>query len=214
MQPIKNRGKLAMAETKPLILASGSRFRRDMLQRAGLNFSVVPARVDEAAIKNAMIEDDPDLEAAVLAQHLADAKALSVSETHTDAIVIGSDQVLVCGGEIFSKPPSVVAARQQLVSLRGLTHALPTAATVAIGGKIVWRHMDEPQMTMRPFSDAFLEAYIATEGDSLCETVGGYKFEGRGVQLFETMEGDMFSVVGLPLVPLLAELRRLGVLAT
>jgi septum formation protein len=201
-----------MAEPIDLILASGSRYRREMLERAGVKFRVVSSEVDEAQIKNAMLEDDPDLEAAVLADYLAREKALDVSRKHPEALIIGADQVLVCGGEIFSKPPTLAVARDQLIALRGLTHALPTAVVLAQGGKILWNHIDEPQMSMRSFTAAFLDAYIAAEGKVLCDTVGAYQFEGRGAQLFEMMEGDMSSVVGLPLLPLLAELRRRGVL--
>jgi septum formation protein len=195
-----------------LILASGSRYRRDMLEKAGVKVRVIPSDVDEARIKNTMLEDDPDFEAGMLAQHLAAEKALDVSRKHPQALIIGADQVLVCGGEIFSKPPTAAVARAQLLALRGLTHALPTAIALAQGGKIVWQHLDEPQMTMRMFTEEFLDAYIAAEANVLCDTVGAYQFEGRGAQLFESMEGDLFSVVGLPLLPLLAELRRRGVL--
>jgi septum formation protein len=212
MQPTRNNGRREMAEAVGLILASGSRFRRTMLERAGVKFSVVPADVDEGRIKNALLEDDPDIEASVVAARLACEKAVQVSRLHPHALVIGSDQVLVCGGEIFSKPPDLAAARLQLIHLRGFTHALPTAVALAQGGEIVWSHIDEPQMTMRPFSEGFLDDYIAAEGQVLCDTVGAYQFEGRGAQLFEAMEGDMFSVIGLPLLPLLAELRRRGAL--
>jgi septum formation protein len=201
-----------MAEPIDLILASGSRFRREMLERAGVKFRVVSSEVDETRIKNALMEDDPDLEAAVLADHLAREKALDVSRKNPEALIIGADQVMVCGGEIFSKPPTLFAARDQLLALRGLTHALPTAVVLAQREKILWSHVDEPQMTMRTFTESFLDAYIAAEGKALCDTVGAYQFEGRGAQLFEAMEGDLFSVIGLPLLPLLAELRRLGVL--
>ena len=195
-----------------LILASGSRFRKAMLEKAGIKFRVVPADVDEDALKAAMLDDDPDIEAALVAENLAIAKAEQVSRAHPGALVIGADQVLVCGGEIFSKPPSIEAARVHLTALRGLTHALPTAVVLARGGEIIWRHVDEPQMAMRAFSDAFLETYLADEGLVLCETVGAYQFEGRGAQLFEAIEGDQFSIVGLPLLPLLDALRREGVI--
>ncbi len=210
MQLTRNNGKQEMVEPMHLILASGSRFRREMLERAGVKFSVVPAEVDEERIKISLLDDDPDIDAAQLAEHLAVEKAMQISQINPEALVIGADQVLVCGGEVFSKPPTVAAARAQLLALRGLTHALPTAVALAQGGKIVWRHVDEPQMTMRSFTEAFLDAYLAAEGTALCDTVGAYQFEGRGAQLFEAMEGDMFSVVGLPLLPLLAELRRRG----
>ena len=201
-----------MADGGDLILASGSRFRRAMLERVGIKFRVVPAAVDEDALKAAMLDDDPDLEAALVAEKLACAKAEQVSRAHPGALVIGADQVLVCGGEIFSKPPTIEAAREQLLALRGLTHALPTAVVLARAGEILWRHVDEPQMSMRAFSDAFLDAYLAAEGQILCETVGAYQFEGRGAQLFEAIEGDQFSIVGLPLLPLLGALRAQAVI--
>lgn len=202
-----------MADDVDLILASGSRFRKVMLERAGIKFRVMPADVDEDALRSAMLDDDPDIEAALVAEQLACAKAEHVSRVHPASLVIGADQVLVCGGEIFSKPPALDAARLQLKSLRGLTHALPTAVVLAKGGAVLWRHVEEPQMSMRGFSDAFLESYLAAEGEALCETVGSYQFEGRGAQLFEAVEGDQFSIVGLPLLPLLAVLRQYGALA-
>jgi septum formation protein len=203
-----------MADGVDLILASGSRFRRAMLERAGIKFRVAPADVDEEALKATMLDDDPDMDAALVAETLACAKAEHVSRIHPNALVIGADQVLVCGGEIFSKPPTIDAARAQLKALRGLTHALPTAVVLARSGEILWRHVDEPQMTMRAFSDAFLDAYVVAEGQVLCETVGAYQFEGRGAQLFEVIEGDQFSIVGLPLLPLLEALRTQGVITS
>lgn len=199
-----------MADT--LILASGSKFRRTMLERAGVNFRVVPADVDEGRIKDALLEGDPDIDAAAVAEHLAREKALSVARLYPDALVIGADQVLVCGGEILSKPPTMAAARAQLMSLRGLTHALPTAVVLAKGQNILWSYVDEPQLTMRAFSEAFLDSYLSSEAEIVCDTVGAYQIEGRGAQLFDTMDGNIFSVVGLPLLPLLAELRRRGML--
>lgn len=203
-----------MADGQELILASGSRFRKAMLEAIGIKFRVVAADVDEDALKAAMLDDDPDIEAALVAENLACAKAEHVSRAHPSALVIGADQVLVCGGEIFSKPPTLDAAREQLKVLRGLTHALPTAVVLARGGEVIWRHVDEPQMTMRVFSDGFLETYLAAEGLVLCETVGSYQFEGRGAQLFEAIEGNQFSIVGLPLLPLLGALRQFGVLVS
>ncbi len=203
-----------MAEPIDLVLASASRYRRDMLQRAGIIFRVVPSDVDEDRIKKALLDEDPDLDATVLAEHLAREKALDVSRRCLGSVVIGADQVLVCGGEIFSKPPHVEAARVQLLALRGLTHALPTAVIVARDGEILWSHVAEPQLSMRNFSDQFLDSYLLHEAAAVCSTVGAYQFEGRGAQLFDAMEGDMFSVVGLPLLPLLDALRRIGAIAT
>jgi septum formation protein len=211
MRLIKISGRLAMA--KELILASGSRFRKKMLEDAGVIIRVVPADVDETAVKFAMTEDNPEIDAADVAEVLARAKAEQVSVLNPDALVIGADQILVCDGEIYSKPPTRDAARQQLLALRGRSHTLATAVVLAVGGDTVWSLVDEPRLTMRNFSHSFLEAYLTAEGDAVCETVGGYALEGRGGQLFESLEGNYFSIIGLPLLPLLAELRQRGVLA-
>lgn len=202
-----------MVDHSDVILASASRFRRQMLEGAGVTIRVVPADIDEDVIKATLVDDNPDIEAAEVAANLARAKAIAVSKLHPNALVIGSDQVLVCGGELFSKPASPAAARTQLLALRGLDHALPTAVVLAENGSVVWSHIDEPQLTMRPFSDAFLDQYIATAGPFVTETVGGYAVEGLGAQLFDQIEGSYFSIIGLPLLPLLAELRRRGNLA-
>jgi septum formation protein len=200
-------------ETKrEIILASGSRFRRQMLEAAGVKIRVVPADIDEDVIKTALTDDNPDIDAADVAEVLARAKAEHVSKAHPGALVIGADQVLVCGGEIFSKPPTIPAARVQLLALRGLVHALPTAVVLAEQGQTVWTHVDEPQLTMRAFSHAFLESYLEAVGDGVTETVGGYALEGLGGQLFESIDGNYFSIIGLPLLPLLSELRQRGLL--
>jgi septum formation protein len=200
------------AKRRDVILASGSRFRRQMLEAAGLTFRVVSSTVDETAIKATLTDNNPDIDAADVAEVLARAKAEQVSAQFPDALVIGADQVLVAGGELFSKPPSIAAARQQLLALRGLTHALPTAVVLAERGETVWSHVDEPHMVMRSFSHAFLDAYLTAEGDAVTETVGGYQLEGRGAQLFEAIDGNYFTIIGLPLLPLLAELRARAVL--
>jgi septum formation protein len=197
---------------RKIILASGSRFRRQMLEAAGVVIRVQPADVDEISIRADLTDENPDIDAADVAEILARAKAIQVSKLQPEALVIGSDQVLVCGGEIFGKPGSVAEARLQLQALRGLTHALPTAVVLAQNGKVVWTHIDEPQLTMRSFSDAFLDAYLLAEGPAVMETVGGYALEGRGAQLFEMIDGSYFSIIGLQLLPLLAELRLRGYL--
>jgi septum formation protein len=210
--PMKRTGKPEMAEPVKIILASGSRFRRQMLEQAGLKIHVVAADIDETKIKNTLLEDNPDMDACEVAEFLARAKALKVSATHPRDIIIGADQVLVCGGEIFSKPASVAAARTQLLALRGLSHALPTAVVLAQAGQVIWAHVDEPELTMRSFSESFLDAYLSAEQGAVTETVGGYAVEGRGSQLFEAIEGDYFSIIGLPLLPLLSALRSRGLL--
>jgi septum formation protein len=197
----------------PLILASGSRFRKKMLEDAGVTLRVVPADVDENSIKVAMMEDNPEIDPADVAEVLARAKAEQVSSLFPEALVIGADQILVCDGEIYSKPPTSAAAREQLLKLRGRVHTLATAVVLASRGETVWSLVDEPRLTMRKYSYGFLDLYLAAEGDAVCETVGGYALEGRGGQLFESIEGNYFSIIGLPLLPLLAELRQRGALA-
>lgn len=195
--------------TAKLMLASGSRFRRQMLENAGVSFSVAPADVDEVAARAKM----SDMAPGAVALQLAGLKALEVSRRFPDALVIGADQVLALEGRIFGKPIDRAAARAQLLQLRGRTHTLPTAVVLAQAGRAVWDHLGVAQLEMRPFGDGFLDAYLAAAGEVVTETVGGYALEGLGAQLFERIEGDYFTVIGLPLIPLLAELRRRGVLA-
>ena len=195
-----------------LILASGSKFRRQMLEAAGLKFRAVQATVDEPATRAAMTRGNPAIEPGDVALRLAGLKAVEVSERLTDAVVIGADQVLACDGKIFGKPGGSHAARAQLLALRGRAHTLPTAVVLARGGRVVWEYLGVAKLEMRAFSDAFLSAYLAAAGGMVTETVGGYALEGLGSQLFERVEGDYFTIIGLPLMPLLAELRRQGVL--
>jgi septum formation protein len=198
--------------TLALILASGSRFRKRMLENAGLVFEVIPASVDEPRVRQAMTEAKLDISPGEIALKLAALKALDVSAKHPAALVIGSDQVLAFDGEIFGKPSDLAAARRQLGSLAGRQHRLPTGVVLAQNGKVIWEHLGVATLTMRPLSEAFLDAYLSAEGHVLTETVGGYQLEGRGAQLFERIEGDYFTIIGLPLLPLLGELRRRGVL--
>ena len=199
----------------PLILGSGSPYRRKMLEAAGLAFRVVVADVDEAALKRGMVggERKPSSPGSV-AEALARAKAAAVSIAHPDALVIGADQVLALEEELFDKPSDLAAARQQLERLRGRTHRLVSAVALAERGKVVWTHVDQAIMAMRAFSPKFLESYIAQAGDELCRIVGAYEIEGPGIQLFECVEGDHFTIIGLPLLPLLAELRARGAIET
>ena len=180
-----------------------------MLENAGVSFSVAPADVDEVAARAKM----SDMAPGAVALQLAGLKALEVSRRFPDALVIGADQVLALEGRIFGKPIDRAAARAQLLQLRGRTHTLPTAVVLAQAGRAVWDHLGVAQLEMRPFGDGFLDAYLAAAGEVVTETVGGYALEGLGAQLFERIEGDYFTVIGLPLIPLLAELRRRGVLA-
>jgi septum formation protein len=188
-----------------LILASGSAARRQMLSAAGLTFEVATPRVDEEAVKASLRADG--LAPRDQAGALAEIKALSVSRSGS-AFVVGADQMLALGGEVFDKPKNAEEARRQLQHLRGQTHALITAAVVACDGAVIWRHIDTPKLRMRAFSDGFLDEYLAQAGDAVLHSVGAYQLEGLGAQLFERVEGDYFSVLGLPLLPLLSFLRE------
>lgn len=197
-----------------LILASASAARREMLARAGIVFDVSPAKVDERAIRATLEADGNLLEPDDVAEVLARAKAEAVSREHPDAIVIGSDQVLALDGEIYEKPPTGEAARQQLLALRGRRHELHAAVALAEGGETQWSATDVAVLAVRRFSMTFLEEYLARLGPEVCETVGAYKLEGLGAQLFEAIDGDYFTILGMPLLPLLEELRQRKVIRT
>jgi septum formation protein len=172
-------------------------------------FEVRAALVDEDMVREAMLEDGA--EARAIADALAELKALRVSASHPDALVLGADQILMCERTLFRKAETMDAAREQLRRLRGCRHQLVTAAVLAKGGAPIWRHVDISTLWMRDFSDGFLESYLGAEGDALLGSIGCYRLEAMGAQLFERIEGDYFSILGLPLVPLLAALRQQGV---
>ena len=195
-----------------LVLASQAAVRAAMLRAAGLSFSVQPARVDEGAVKDAMRAEDP--EGRETARALAALKARRVSAGAPGAFVIGADQLLVCGDEWFDKPVDVADARGQLKRLRGRRHTLVTAVSVVRDEAEIWGEVVCPQLTMRPFSDAFLERYLERAGDGILACVGGYEAEGLGAQLLAEIKGDWFAVLGLPLMPLLAFLREHGLVET
>jgi len=195
-----------------LILASASAVRAQLLERAGITFQISPARIDEDTVKNALLAEG--VRPRGIADALAELKALRVSSSRPDALILGADQVLDLEGELLSKGEAISTSRAQLVRLRGRTHRLLSAAALARNGAIIWRHVDEARLVMRDFSDAFLESYLAEEGEAVLTSVGGYRLEGLGVQLFECIDGDYFSILGLPLVPLLAALRDQKVLQT
>jgi septum formation protein len=188
-----------------LTLASGSAARRRLLEAAGVTFEVEVPRVDEEAAKASLRAEGVKPRDQALA--LSELKALSVSHGR-DGLVIGADQMLALEGEVFDKPKTAAEGREHLMRLRGHTHELITAVVIARGGAIVWRHVDTPRLTMRVFSDVFLDAYLSRAGDKVLTSVGAYQLEGLGAQLFERVEGDYFSVLGLPLLPLLAFLRE------
>lgn len=191
-----------------LILASKSDARRAMLAGAGVAFEVRVADVDEDALK---ATHDP-ADAAGLAVELARAKALAVSRHDGEAWVLGADQTLAFAGGLVSKARSMAEARSRLAAMRGQVHQLHSGAALARNGQVAWSGVDTVEMRVRDFSDDFLDAYLAAEGDALLACVGSYRLEGLGAQLFEAVEGDYFTVLGLPLWPVLAELRRAGVL--
>ncbi len=194
-----------------LILASASSARAAMLRAAGVEFSADPAAVDEAAIKREHRAAGRD--ALVCAMALAEAKARVVAARHPLALVIGADQILVADDEWFDKPDDFEAAAAQLRRLRGHSHSLVTAACVFRDDMRLWHAISMPKLRMRNFGEAFLSGYIAAEGDAVLGSVGAYRIEGRGVQLFAHVEGDHFSILGLPLLELLEFLRERGILA-
>lgn len=187
-----------------IILASTSKIRSTILINAGLSIRCQPPNLDEPAAKNKLGEISPKN----LAMALAELKALSIS--NTNALVLGMDQILSCNQTVFNKPRSITEARAQLIALRGKTHTLYSAIACAQNGKIIWSICDDAHLTMRDFSDLFLQCYINACGDDILSAVGCYQVERQGMQLFEKIEGDYFTILGLPLLPLLAFLRGHG----
>jgi septum formation protein len=190
-----------------LVLASASAARRELLAGAGLSFEVAPAAIDEAAVKAAFKAESGTAYQAAVA--LANSKAAAVA--NPDALVIGADQILVCGSTWVDKPATVAVAREQLSFLRGKAHTLVTAVVCRRGGQRVWQHVSTPRLTMRPFSGAFLDAYVQAEGEALLACVGAYRLEGSGVHLFDAIEGEYSAILGLPMLPLLGFLRQSGI---
>lgn len=198
--------------TQPLVLASGSQIRQTLLRNAGVSFQVQIARADEAALRESMLaEDFPPRD---IADALAEMKARKVSAKAPGALVLGCDQILAHRGRVFAKPASPEEARDQLKTLRGDTHELLSAAVIYENGDPVWRHLGVVRLTMRPFTDAYLEAYLSRNWDSVRHSVGGYKLEEEGVRLFSRIQGDYFCVLGLPLLEVLAYLGLRGVIET
>lgn len=196
-----------------IILASTSRARREMLAAAGVAFTVEAADVDEPAIRRKLLAAAVPARPQQIAEALARAKAEDVSRRHKGALVIGGDQVLALGAELLTKAKDERAARATLGKLKGKTHELHSAVALAANGKVVWAHTSTARLKMRDFSDAFLDEYLLRAGDRIGQSVGAYELEGLGVQLFDDIEGDYFTVLGLPLLPLLAELRTRGMIA-
>jgi septum formation protein len=192
-----------------LILASASSARRTILDNAGLNYHAEAAQVDERQIEQEVPEAERTPSS--VAMHLAIAKARAVSMRHPLSIVIGCDQTMSMGSEVFHKAADVSGAQQTLQALCGKTHHLNSAVCLVRGGEVLWNHLSVAAMRMRHFSDEFLQVYLERNGSKVLSSVGCYQLEGEGIQLFEAIEGDYFSILGLPLLPLLEELRKLGV---
>ncbi len=194
--------------SRPLILASASRTRRSLLERAGVETIVEPAFLDEAAMVKSLRAEG--FVPRAIAEKLAEAKAHKVASRHGDALVLGCDQVLDFAGEVLEKVSSITQARARLLLLRGQEHRLWTAAVLFDGGVPVWREVAQARLRMRNFSDSCLEAYLDKAQDVLFETAGCYAVEGLGLRLFEMIEGDFFGILGLPLLPLLRFLTDRG----
>ena len=192
--------------TETIILASGSPFRKAMLINAGLDIEAVPADVDERALEAPLQGVSPEDVAAILAE----AKATEVSERKPGALVLGCDQTLSLGDEVFHKPTDMEGARRHLLALSGKTHQLNSAVVLMRDGKVLWRHVGIASLTMRKLDPAFIGRHLARVGVKALSSVGAYQIEGEGIQLFEKIEGDYFTIVGLPLLPVLKELRALG----
>jgi septum formation protein len=183
-----------------------------MLKAAGVEFVVEAADLDERALTRDLLSQGH--QAPAVARALAEQKALVVSGRYPGDLVLGGDSVLAVGDQLISKSPDLASLLAELRLLSGKTHHLISAAALARNGKVTWHHVEEARMTMRQLSEAFLEDYLAREGDVLLGSVGGYRFEGLGAQLFESVQGDYFSILGLPLLPVLKELREEGWLPT
>lgn len=192
----------------PIILASGSAVRSRVLSAAGVQFEIIPARIDEEMVKESLVAEGAGPRQ--IAEHLAELKAIKVSSSQIGALVVGADQILSFQGEIVSKSSTIDEARALLRRLAGHAHELVSALALAKDGAVVWRHCERAQLQMRKFSDEFLDEYLANEGHAVLDSVGCYHYEGRGAQLFSGVSGDYFSILGLPLLPLLSALREFG----
>jgi septum formation protein len=188
-----------------LILASRSETRKDLLRRAGLRFVAEPAAIDERAVETAALAAGADGRRVALA--LAEAKAVAVASRYPDAVVIGADQTLALGYELLHKPETREALTGQLDRLRGKTHRLHAGVALVVGGAIVWSEVDTAELTMRSFTEAERDAVLGLEGEAALASVGGYRLEGPSIRLFEAIRGDYFTILGLPLLPLLDALR-------
>jgi septum formation protein len=193
-----------------IILASTSRTRQDLLRNTGISFTSERPRVDERALAL----KHPNWLPAEMALRLAEAKAVEVSERHPEALVIGADQVLALDSKIYSKPRDQKDCYDQLMELRGKCHSLISSVVAAREGQALWSHYEEAKLKMRDFSETFLEEYVRQIGIDCTTSVGGYKIESLGIQLFDRVDGDHFTILGMPLLPLLGFLRQSGEIST
>lgn len=195
-----------------VVLASGSRIRRQLLQSAGLSFTVAPADIDEQAVRKRVQSQHSDVGADSIAVEIASAKAEHISKSHHGCLVIGCDQTLLFDGRIFDKCQTLEDARATLIRFRDQQHRLFSAVALYQDQKKLWSTVDHVDLEMRDFSDAFVDDYLARSGESVLQSLGCYQLEGQGIQLFKRISGDYFTVLGLPLLPLIEEMRRRGVL--
>lgn len=191
------------------VLASTSPFRKQLLQQAGLEFTTAAPDIDEREIEARA--EHQTLSPAGLAERLGCEKALAVSRTMPGALVLGGDQVMALGSTVYHKPQDLGAARTQLLSLRGATHVLNSSLALAKDGEVIWSHVSFAEMTVRMFSETFLDDYLAKVGERILKSVGGYQIEGMGVQLFSAIKGDYFTIIGVPLLPLMEKFRELKI---
>lgn len=198
--------------THKIILASGSSIRADLLRQVRLGFEVQVPRVDEDAIKAALLAEKASPRD--IADTLAEMKARKIADKFPEAYVIGCDQVLDAGGQMLSKPETPEAAKEQLRGLAGQRHMLLSAAVIYFGGEPIWRHVGVVRLRMRPLSDAFIAEYVARNWDSVRHAVGAYKLEEEGALLFSNIEGDYFNVLGMPLIEMMNYLVLRGVIRT
>lgn len=189
-----------------LVLASASPFRRMLMENAGLAFDALPAEIDERQIEQTLNNATPD----EVALALAEAKAIDVGGQRRGALVLGSDQTMSLGNRVYHKPRSLGEARENLLSLSGQTHRLNSAIVLVRDGTVLWRHVSYADLSVRPLTENFVDRYLGRVGEKVFTSVGAYQLEGEGIQLFRKIEGDYFTILGLPMLPLLEKLRELG----
>ena len=197
---------------RPLLLASASEIRLHLLRNAGIEATALPARIDEASIRQSL--EAESAKPHDIADALAELKARKLADKHPEALVLGCDQVLAFENRIYGKPETVDEARAQLFTLRGQTHQLISALVLYDAGRPIWRHISRARLTMHNASDAYIDAYLARNWHSIRHSVGAYKLEEEGIRLFSAIEGDYFTILGLPLLPLISYLGTRGFIAT